>query len=100
IVGLLNIEQRLNAWSDRIEQIPVQDYLNLQKHIAEVEINLVPLQINTFTNCKSELKYFESAITGTVSIASPTYVYANAIQDGQNGFLARSYEWYEKVDSV
>jgi glycosyltransferase involved in cell wall biosynthesis len=100
IIGLLNLDDRLKVWSDRIEQLPIQDYLNLQKSIGEVEINLVPLQINTFTNCKSELKYFESAITGTISIASPTFVYANAIVDGQNGFLAQSYEWFEKIDSV
>jgi len=100
IVGLLNLDDRLKVWSDRIEQLPIQDYLNLQKSIGEVEINLVPLQINSFTNCKSELKYFESAITGTISIASPSFVYTNAIVDGQNGFLAQSYEWFEKIDGV
>ncbi len=100
VVGLLDLDERLTPWSDRIELLPIQDYINLQTSIGEVEINLIPLQVNTFTNCKSELKYFEAGITGTLSIASPTVVYSNAIQDGHNGLLARSYEWFEKIDGV
>ena len=100
VVGMLDLDARLGPWTDRIERLRVQNYLNLQKYIGEVEINLVPLQVNTFTNCKSELKYFEAAIVGTPSIASPTHVYTHAIQDGHNGYLSNSYEWFDKIDAV
>lgn len=100
IVGLLDLDKKLKSYSDRIELHTIQDYLNLQRSIGEVEINLIPLQVNAFNNCKSELKYFEAGITGTISIASPTSVFTQVIRNGENGFLAKSYEWYEKIDRV
>ena len=53
-----------------------------------------------FTNCKSELKYFEAAVVGTVTIASPTFTFARAIDDGKNGFIANSYDWLRKITAV
>ena len=100
IVGMLDLDQRLKSFAERIEIIPLQNILSLQKCIGEVDINLVPLQVNVFTSCKSELKYFEAGITGTVSIASPTSVMKDAINDGYNGFLSMSYQWFEKIDFV
>jgi len=67
--------------------------LNLQRVIGDVEINVVPLQDNEFANCKSELKYFEAAIVGTVTIATPTFTYREAIDDGRNGYLATAQQW-------
>jgi len=100
IVGHMNISGQLQNYSSQIERYPIQDFLNLQRLIGQVDVNLVPLQDNEFTNCKSELKYFEAGIVGTVSIATPIFSYAHAIQDGMNGFLAKSFEWYEKIQSV
>jgi glycosyltransferase involved in cell wall biosynthesis len=100
IAGFLNLEERLARHSDRIEFHPLQDFLNLQRLIAEVEINIAPLQNNLFTNCKSELKYFEAAITGSITIASPIYTFARAIADGENSFLAASYEWDVKLKAA
>ena len=67
--------------------------MNLQRVIGDVEINVVPLQDNEFANCKSELKYFEAAIVGTVTIATPTFTYRAAIDDGRNGYLATAQQW-------
>jgi hypothetical protein len=61
--------------------------------IGEVEINLVPLQDNEFTNCKSELKYFEAAVAGTVTVASPAYTLARSVSHGETGFIAAAHEW-------
>jgi glycosyltransferase involved in cell wall biosynthesis len=97
IVGYLEPGPNLAAHSDRIDQYPLQDYLNLQRLIGQTEINVAPLVDNTFTNCKSELKFFEAAITGTISIATPTYAFNEAIEDGVTGFLARSHEWESKL---
>ena len=83
---------------ERVELL--QDFVNLQQLIGSVEVNLVPLQDNIFTNCKSELKYFEAGVTGTVTIASPSFTLARAIEDGENGYIARSFEWHEKLEYV
>jgi glycosyltransferase involved in cell wall biosynthesis len=94
IVGFPPQSERLERYGDRIETLPLQDFLNLQLAIGEVDINLVPLRDNVFTNCKSDLKYFEAAIAGTVTVATPTYTFDASITDGVNGFTARSDEWY------
>ena len=100
IVGYMNTKGPLDQFAARIERLPLQDFVNLQRLIGDVEVNLVPLQDNEFTNCKSELKYFEAGIAGTATIASPTFTYAGSIRDGENGVLAKSYEWYEKIQSL
>jgi glycosyltransferase involved in cell wall biosynthesis len=107
VVGFLDLGEHLLRHRHRVQMLPLQDFLNLQRLMGQVEINLVPLQDNEFTNCKSELKYFEAAVVGTVTVASPTYAFRRAISHGATGFLARSFEWepmlrhaIEKLDDL
>lgn len=100
IAGYMKMAGTLQGFSDRVEIQPMQDFLNLQRLIGRIEINVVPLQMNTFTNCKSELKYFEAAAVGTISIASPTFTYRRAIKDSDNGYLARAHEWLAKLTTA
>ncbi len=97
VVGYIDHGARMKSFSDRIHRQPFQDYVNLQRLLGSVEFNLMPLQSNAFTDCKSELKYFEAASVGTLSIASPSYTYRRAIRDGKNGYLAKAHEWTEKI---
>ena len=97
--GHLDSEE-LERFSARIEKFPMQDFLNLQLLQAKTEVNLVPLQSNFFTDCKSDLKYFEAGIVGTVTVASPVFAYRSSIEDGKNGFLAGDREWEEKIDAA
>ncbi len=100
MVGFLKPQGPLLRHLDRIEVYPLQDFLNLQRLVAQVEINIAPLQNNAFTNCKSELKYFEAAIVGTLTLASPSFTFRDVIRDGENGMLANSQEWYPKLCSA
>jgi len=100
VAGYTEFKEKLNQYASRVEVIPFQDFINLQYWIASTEINIVPLQDNIFTNSKSELKFFEAAIVGTVTVASPTFTYRSAISDGVNGYLANSFEWFEKLDNL
>ena len=93
VVGFLDIGPELARHAGRIEIIPLQDFVNLQREMGAVEVNLVPLQDNTFTNCKSELKWFEAAIVGSLTVASPTFTYRAVVEPGVNGWLAASHEW-------
>ena len=93
VVGYIDAGPSFARFGDRIIRQPFHDYGNLQRLISRVEFNLMPLQFNVFTNCKSELKYFESAIVGCLSIASPSQSYAGAIRDGENGYIARAHQW-------
>jgi len=97
IVGYIEAGEVLKRFGSRVKYFPFQDFINLQRLIGSVEFNLMPLQYNVFTNCKSELKYFEAAIVGTQSIASPTYTYAQAIRHGDNGYLSHTYQWESQI---
>jgi glycosyltransferase involved in cell wall biosynthesis len=99
-VGYIEPSARLARFSDRILRQPFHDYVNLQRLVGRVEVNLMPLQANVFTDCKSELKYFEAAASGTLSVASPSRNYAGCIRDGENGFLARAHEWQRCLQAV
>lgn len=93
VVGYIEAGPELSRFGRRIKRQPFHDYVNLQRLVGSVEFNLMPLQLNDFTNCKSDLKYFEAAIVGTLSIASPSRTYAAAIQDGENGYIAQAHQW-------
>jgi glycosyltransferase involved in cell wall biosynthesis len=100
LVGLLDLPGEMARHADRIETYPIQDFANLQRLQGEIEICLAPVQDTVFTNCKSELKYFEAAITGSITIASPSFTFRRAIREGETGFLARAHEWEEKVGQL
>lgn len=100
VVGFLDISGELSEFPDRITTFPLHDFINLQRIMSLVEINIVPLLDNVFTNCKSELKYFESAVVGTITVATPIYSYHSAIDDGRTGFLASSIGWYDAIASA
>ncbi|MBB3949428.1 glycosyltransferase [Aureimonas jatrophae] len=93
MVGYLEVPPVLEPFAERLDRHAFTDYVNLQGLVGATEINIAPLQDNRFTNCKSELKFFEASAVGTVTCASPTYAFAQAIRSGENGYLARGYEW-------
>jgi glycosyltransferase involved in cell wall biosynthesis len=97
VVGYIDTGPSLSRFGSRITRQPFHDYVNLQRLISRVEFNLMPLQSNVFTHCKSELKYFEAAVVGTLSIASPSHNYAAAIGDGENGYIARAHQWVSVI---
>lgn len=100
LAGFMDVKKHFPRHSERVEFIPFQNFINLQCSIGECEVNIAPLQDNLFTNCKSELKFFEAAVVGTVTIATPTFTLADAIEDARDGFLARAFEWESKLDEV
>ena len=102
IVGFMDFPAYYQKYITRkqVEIIPLVDFLTLQRLIAEVDVNIVPLVENSFTNCKSELKFFEASIVKTITCATPTYVFKNCIQHGENGFLCRPGEWYHTLKNI
>lgn len=93
IVGFMDATGPLAAHVGRVHRVPLHDWINLQRLIAEVEINVAPLQENVFTNCKSELKFFEAAIVGTWTLATPTMPFKQAIRSADMGRLTRAEDW-------
>ncbi|MCQ2493248.1 MAG: hypothetical protein MJ104_01490 [Lachnospiraceae bacterium] len=103
IVGYMEIADKYSYLVNegRIIFKPFTSMTGLQYEQATVDVNIVPLLNNVFSNCKSELKYFESAIVGTATLATPTYAYAHAIEYGDNGYLCNNEEeWYANLRKV
>ena len=100
IVGFLDIGAALRGFTDRIDTLPLTDFLTLQTLIGSASLNIVPLLTNVFSNSKSELKYFEAAIVGTPTLASPTYTFRLAIEDGVNGYLVDAYDWEDRLEQA
>ena len=101
LVGYLELrDSPLAGLEDRIDVVPPTNYMELQRLIAETEVNIAPLQDNRFTNCKSELKYFDAAAVAIPTLASPTYTMSQAIEHGVNGLLVRVDEWDEHLDRI
>ena len=100
IVGFLDIGPALRGFADRIDILPLTDFLTLQTLIGATSLNIVPLQTNVFSNSKSELKYFEAAIVETPTLATPTYSFRLAIQDGVNGYLVDAYDWEDRLEQA
>lgn len=102
VVGFIEFPDYLKKYikAKRIIYKSLVDFLTLQKMVASVDVNVVPLVVNEFTNCKSELKFFESAIVGTITCASPIYSYKKSIRNGENGFLCNEGEWYSTIETI
>ncbi len=74
----------------------------LPREYASFDINIAPLEVgNRYCEAKSELKYFEAALAGVPTVASPTQPFVDAIRAGQTGFLASSHEeWYARLKDL
>jgi glycosyltransferase involved in cell wall biosynthesis len=90
-----------DPFSGRVEERPFVDWRLLPTEIAGVDVNLIPLEINPFTEGKSNLKYYEAALMKVPSVATPTRAYTECIDHGVNGFLADGPEdWYASLRAL
>jgi SAM-dependent methyltransferase/glycosyltransferase involved in cell wall biosynthesis len=71
----------------------------LSDEYGRFDVNMAPLEVgNPFCEAKSELKFFEAALAGAVTVASPTEPFVASIMHGETGFVARSEdEWYDAL---
>lgn len=102
IVGWMTLPDEMRTYQDRgrVRMRPFVDFVTLQREYAWVDLNIAPLQDTDFTNSKSELKFYETAIVETPTLASATFAFRNAIRHGENGFLARANEWYKVLKQI
>ena len=102
VVGYMDFPRKVQQYIDnkRIVFKPLVDFLELQYMMSLADVNIVPLEDTVFTNCKSELKFFEAAIAGTITAATPTYAYKNCISDKVDGFLCEKGQWYQTIADI
>ncbi len=97
LVGHLGLSQEMYHFyqEGQLVVLPPVDYVTLQCLQASADVSLAPVVLDEFTNCKSALKVFESAVVQTPVCASPSDAHIEAIEDGVTGFLCNNPDdWY------
>lgn len=96
VSGHLDLDARFSPYRERVRRAPFVAWQELPQLIAQIDINLAPLELdNPFCQAKSEIKYTEAALVGVPTIASPTDAFAYAITSDENGLLAASTEEWQ-----
>ena len=100
--GLLDTSPALEPYADRVRRLPVTPWFDLPALLRDVDVNLAPLEAGrTFNEAKSAIKYLEAALVGTVTVASPSEPFREAIEPGVTGLLAGDEaEWYAALTSL
>ncbi len=89
LVGILNLDSQWDRFSHRVERHGFMPYKRMLALLAETDINLAPLELgNPYCESKSQLKIFEAGLVEVPTVASATESYSEAIDHGQDGFLA------------
>ncbi len=100
--GLLETGPALAAFADRISRLPLKPWYALPGLLADLDINLAPLQPGrTFNEAKSAIKFLEAALVATPTVASPSQPFREAIEDYETGLLADSEaEWFSALTAL
>lgn len=87
---------------EQVEWRPATSLTRLPEELARFDVNIAPLEVgNVYCEAKSELKYFEAALVGVPTVASPTQPFRAAITNGMTGYLAEDPEsWYQCLDAL
>jgi glycosyltransferase involved in cell wall biosynthesis len=102
LAGLLDIENKLNKFRDRIEILPRVPRDEFYANVYKCDINIVPLEIgNPFCESRSAIKFMGAGVLKIPTVAVGNQTFSEAIIDGQDGFLARTHdEWVEKISRL
>lgn len=102
IGGYLDLSSSWSQFAERIDRLPFLNYLSMLSALTALDINLAPLETdNPFCECKSQLKIFEAGVVGVPTVATYNSSFAEAISDGEDGFLARDeQEWFQHLESL
>ena len=76
------------------------DGYKLMEEYSKLDINLIPLVMDDFSQARSEIKFFEAAAVGVVSIASPTELYKKIFDKSQAIILSDTGSWLNELEKV
>lgn len=101
VVGILDIPEQLNDYSDRIIFEKFTDWTNLPELISNVDINLAPLVPTIFNEAKSENKWMEAGLVKVPTIASNVGAFHEVIEHDKNGILCDTTDdWIHYLDKL
>ena len=98
LVGSLNFSSRFYQYGANFEYREFVAYERLPDLFAEIDINLIPLEVEqAFVQGKSELKFMEAGICGVPSVASPTELHRRVIEQAVSGLLVQNNQWRQAI---
>lgn len=101
VMGHLDLPEELARFDGRVIKQPFKNWEELPKVIAELDINLAPIEETVFNEAKSENKWTEASLCRVVTVASDFGAFREVIQDGKTGVLCRNGEdWYKKIKKM
>lgn len=95
--------QGTNLYMDGVEPLEGCRFKDLPKYLCDLkwDIAIGPLMDNEFNKGKSNIKWLESTMSGSVFVCSPVKPYSDTIEDGKTGFFATSEkEWVEILSKL
>ena len=99
--GVLEIPDELKGDVNRVHTFRFTEWYNLPAKLAEMDINLMPLEDTIFHACKSENKWTEAGLVRVPTIASANEELSAVIHRGEDGILCRTEdEWYEALKKL
>ena len=101
LAGELDVPSDLAKFKDRIIKTPFVDYTKLPQIIADLDINLAPLEDGLFNRAKSENKWMEACLVKTVTIASDVGAF-KVIDNKKTGILVKNDvdSWYKGLKEL
>ena len=102
IVGPMVVPECLTEWGTRVRHLPRVPWQHLPTLIAELDVNLAPLDMfQPFNHAKSELKWMEAGAVGVPTLASATAGFAEAVRHRETGLLASTpEEWDQALEDM
>jgi len=100
VVGYLEIPKELEPFKSRITQRPYANYDIYIQELSEVDLNIIPLCIDPFNDCKSAIRYLEASLVGKPTIVAKTGDFMNIIEHGKTGYLINEDEWHSAIENV
>jgi glycosyltransferase involved in cell wall biosynthesis len=102
ILGYLTLPKELTPFLERIDRVGLLSNVDVYwEFLSQADINIAPLKLSLFNDCKSEIKWLEAATVGVPSVVSATQMYLETLEDGVDVMIAHTpEEWFDKLDKL
>lgn len=101
LVGCLVLPKEFAQVEDQIIRYDFMDWKKLPETMAELDVNLMPLEDSFFHRCKSENKWMEAALVGVPTIGSFNEELEGATKNHENVILCKDVsEWQEELEKL